>query len=485
MSKFETVDEALKFFRNLPHAVHPETGEALKAPLTQAEFSHVENDASVSPETLAGLLDGSIVSFADCPSDLVQSLNRWALANVAIFLGEFSVPTLVQWSGIEEVKPNLIPAIDDNGQPVLNKDGQPVMTIDPASDMRVDFSVSLGRKEGKRNFRAKYHSNNRKLREESAKALSLTIGAYCWAMNGETFIFDSQGLGASCNHRSSAAKIAELQGFAGTLPLMVVCGVPAIFVNTIDTGRSRTAADTQYRDPSILPPESLTDIDGKAINPAKLAEYRQKLAKTLSSVETVLYHRLNGADVNASMSSKGLDTTSKNGVLYKILRGFDGLEELTALAYNADIGRSGVSSWGKIISPHYVVAGLALWFGKDMGIADPMTLEPLSVGIDLEACKGFLSELETASTAPTDFGRLWGVVAEAKRLEPREKFGTVLNLISYHFTGEYVSRTKSESNPIPHASCWLGKGERATKENPGRYPHLGGMDVPKGMRGDE
>jgi hypothetical protein len=482
-TKFANVSLALADCRNQPQAVHE--GETILAPITQREFDYVFTDGAVSEDTKIDLITGKIRSFSDCPADLIQSLNRYTLENVEVFVGEYRSAEVIDWSGIEEVKPRVIPATTEDGKPVLAKDGSQVMKIDPDSPMVADWSYTVSRKEGKRNFKNRFHPNNRKLREDASKALSYTFSAHKWAMNGETFIFDSMGMGASCNHRTTAMQMAVLGGWDGSVPLIVVVGIPALFVNTIDTGRSRTAIDTQFRDPTVLPIDTLRNIDGKEHSPSKVAEIKQKLARMLASVETVLYHRLSGADVNASMSSKGLDTTAKNAVFYRIKGGFSNLEQLVQDVHNADIGRGGVSTWGKIIAPHYVAAGLSLYFAAQQfpeECLDPSTLDVGTVEIPIEQCRTFLAQLETASTAPTEFGKLWGAVADAKKLDNREKMGAVLNLISLHFDGETVARPKSESNPIPHASNWLAKGEKATKDNPARYPHFGGPDTPKGLR---
>lgn len=494
---------------NRPVANHhaPEIERApIAAPMSMAEYNHVMADNEVSQETKDQLDNGDIRTYADCPAELLTSLGEWAYGNpdkgitgaVTLEKGWYTLEEIYSWSGLREVEPQLVPAKDkDTGEVILGEDGKPEMIVDKDSVLFSHFAVSFGRgnKRETKRFLLSMQLDNRPLDFEKAKALAVTFAGRLWAANGEPFIFDSLGNGASCQHRTAAIKYAELtHGFTGPVPLIVERNVPALFVNTIDTGRTRTTAHIFYRDPTVLVPDTLRDLEGKEYSPHIVNEKRKVLAADLSSVGLLLYYRLNGRDVNASIGSS-LDPTAQHTAKTRIVKAFDPIEQVVQAVYNYDTGVDGKSSFGAYLSRHYIVGALCLYFASKQTDepVDTDTLEPGQFTLDTEAIDGFLQAMASAKVSDDDIGAIYrGYVSKVASQKPnnREKFAVACNLVSFYFDKGFICKVKQplerdddgkivKVNPIPHSTAIVGGREKGVIPT---YPNFGGPDLPAKLR---
>lgn len=478
----------------------------IAAPMSKAEYEHIMADANVSQETKDRLDSGDIRTYADCPAELLTSLGEWAYGNpakgiegaVTIERGWYDLDTIYSWSGLKEVEPQLTQAKDKSGELVFNEDGTPTMVVDKDSVLFSHFAVSFGRgnKSETKRFVLSRQLDNRPLDFEKSKALAVTFAGNLWAANGEPFIFDSLGNGASCQHRTAAIKYAELKhGFAGPVPLVLLRNVPALFVNTIDTGRTRTTAHIFYRDPTVLVPETLRDLEGKEYAPNVISEKRKVLASDLSSVSLLLYYRLGGRDVNASIGSS-LDPTATHTAKTRIAKAFDPLERVVQAVYNYDTGVDGKSSFGVYLSRHYIAGALCLYFASKQS-DDPVDVESLEPGqfeLDMERIDQFLQALASAKVSDDDLGHIYrGYVSKVKDQKPnnRERFAVACNLVSFFFDKGFVCKVKQSIqrdedgkivavNPIPHSTAIVGGREKGVIPT---YPNFGGPDLPAKLRG--
>lgn len=492
------VETLLSELRNAPQA-------DIAAPMSQAEFEHILNDSMLSDtsrtEIVEALESGKIKSFNECPPDLIQSLNRYSFGYtnpagevlckpaVKVFQGFFPIQDIYAWSGLEVAEPVRVQATDVDGEPVTDDAGNPVFVDDKDSVLDYSFSIKPGRKEPVIRYRTIHQRDNRPLDVDKSKGLSVTFAAGKWAGNGETFIFDSLANGASCQHRTVAIKFAEvIDNLTDDVPLIVVVGIPALMVNTIDTGRSRAPADILYRDRTVLPESTLTRPDGQELTPNEAKEVRNKVTKDLSSVATLLNYRLHGKNVNASFGK--VDSSSKNGTIMRIIRSFDGLEQLCVDVWNSDNAAGG--KIGRLLPRQMLVGAIALHYASTQAdeYVEPDTLQAGQFTIDREETLGFIRAIETAWGANAPVG---DVLSDWKRKIPTdnngrykdnytniEKFAVVCNFVSQYYREAPLCRLRSEGSPFAHSNVFTKKDKAAGTEV--AYPNFGGVDTPAGLR---
>lgn len=478
-------------------------------------------DANVREELSNGKhADGSpIRSYADLTAPQVRAINiatygpedspRKSVTmpggNISVEIGWYTLQELADLSGIEEVKPKMVPQVDPNGQPVLDDEGEPVLIADKNSMLEYHFGVTTGRGGKKQTtlYRMRNQELNRPLDTDKARALGDIMAAGRWAGNGESLLFaegpndDPQGL--SSQHRNVGAFLAVVEGKASPdmrVPAIVVRGLPLIFAGSVDKGRNRTTSDQTYLDPSIFPAESLHDASGKPLAPNLINEARQKLGRDLTSSLTVLGYRLSGRDVNASKGAN-MAPTAVDEQAYRVLDAFGDtpLQDLVQLVRNMDHAMGDGSTFGRLWGRQYVVAALALHFAREtVGDVwfDPRTVERNTFTIDLSEAERFLRALNLAvvgqpgeSPEEQRLGTQWAnYIAKCGGKRPeyrptnREKMASVANAVSSFFTGSVLARTRSEGSVLPHAAAIVAR----TKDTAATYPNFGGPDTPAGER---
>ena len=270
--------------------------------ISQSELEHLWGDPQVSDESCRAISEGRVRHFVSCPTDVVQSLNRWAFENETASKEWWDEAAFDKNLGIELVEPKMVAKLDSDGNPMIDPEtGEILKKPEPQP---YDFSVKVG-KGDIRKYRMTKNNTNRPLSEDSGKALcDQFFSRGRWAMNGETMIFDSLGNAVSAQHRAYAGKRAYLLNpELDPVPVWVVRNTPALLADTADTGRARTTAHILTRDPEVMAVDELEDARGKSYGEEAIKK-REKLVGSLASVLTALRYRCIGKDVNASGPDK-------------------------------------------------------------------------------------------------------------------------------------------------------------------------------------
>lgn len=344
---------------------------------------------------------------------------------------------------------------------------------------------------GKRYLMEKSRTN-RPIDMTAVKRLMSMMRSGHWVFNGESLIKDSDDQVGSAQHRLAAHILLQWElGTSNPYRAIVVTDVPPQFMDTIDTGRSRSQKDIFSRDQSVLAVDTLEDINGASFGDRAPA-IRKTLLGDLNTTINFVRLRSNGKNVQTGGQAE-------RQTLHRIRRAFDGqwvvenyiddetgeevvkyadnaLDYLVSMVYRYDMGQGDKPSWSKTIGRPVVAAALALYSMQSS--ARWQSHDASWTGtVDFEKCEQFLREL-SVSFASAD-GRLSRAIHELRtskgqKLDSEGKvvkgssrndlkrefvFGAVVRMIQLYFAGETVQGV------IPKA-----------KKNVKTYPAFGGVD---------
>lgn len=435
-------------------------------------LAHLWGDDNVSVESLHKIASGGVTSFAFCPVDVISSLNRFAAKNVKTVIVWAGKQELADLLGIDEVKPKFVAVLDENGEPRINDKGEPILTPEPSP---YKFGVKSG-KESKQYATTK-NSTNRPLNHDNVKGIKRRALAGQICLNGEGFVFDDVGNAISAQHRA----IAYFQAFCENpnlpkIPILVTTGVPAIFADTADTGRSRTDSDILTRDETILAVDTLVDMEGKKLG-ADALEIRGKMGKELASVLRLVNLRLCGKNVNA-----GKKLEHGGHYLYDT---FDGsLDRIVNLVYNQTtaIGEkkdkiSFQSTLGRAnLCAAIVLHELANFDSPTVidgaSLVVPEPTEPvftLDVELWEERLKELSSEISTLSGEGFAIVKQIHVANRNTKQTTQDKFASICFLVSQ--LGEHKL---TGFKPMGSTNFALPAKDSITSKT---FPHFGGADI--------
>lgn len=348
-------------------------------------------------------------------------------------------------------------------------------------------------------YTADNNKTNRPLSMPNMRNLLSLMLRGMWACNGEVLIIDDTGMLASAQHRLVAAYIACLENPTLQFTFVVVRGVPAEFVDSIDTGKSRDNKDASARHEDILPIASLSNLQGFGYG-KKAGDVRKTLLTELNSVCRLVQLRGTGKDVKAS--STGYKQTEYFAQLERM--GKD-VETLVSLVYAYDTAENGSKgALAKYIGRNHVGAALVLY--SNQSNPPKVVLEgenkkhytlPDSIAIDLEFARDFLY---CASQRNGFMAKLYNYLEEntsaKQKFEAPYKMGALVKAIQWFAehrttrqlppeihpeTGEVIADGKTvpdcpqlAGHGIPKAP---GVNSATGKPNPFNWPAFGGLDV--------
>lgn len=396
-------------------------------------------------------------AFQDLTATEISELNLLAWESVNVRKIELSLADCIDFLGLRECLPDETPHFVHSGKRYLMEKSRTNRPIDMAAVKRLMAMMRSGH----------------------------------WVFNGESLIKDSDDQTGSAQHRLCAHILLQWElGTSNPYRAIVVTQVPPSFMDTIDTGRSRSQKDIFSRDQSVLSVDTLEDINGASFGDRAPA-IRKSLLGDLNTAINFVRLRSNGKNVQTGGQAE-------RQTLHRIRRAFDGqwivgvelddddnevtkqadnaLDYLVSMVYRYDMGQGDKPTWSKTIGRPVVAAALALYSMQNSARWQSHDAQWQGT-IDFEQCEQFLREL-SVSFASAD-GKLSRAIHELRtskgqKLDAEGKvvkgssrnelkrefvFGAVVRMIQLFFTGETVQGV------IPKA-----------KKNVKTYPAFGGVD---------
>lgn len=313
-----------------------------------------------------------------------------------------------------------------------------------------------------------------------------------WALNGEVLIIDETGQAASMQHRAIAAFIASLLSDpTRTFPFLVVRGVPVELVDSIDTGKTRTAKDASIRHTDLLPADTLTELSGNAYGKTS-AKVRETILGEVTSALRLLWLRSQSKDVNAS------STGFKQDQYFEMLDRCPEILDLALLVYQYDTlsGKSGIINqrWGRAM----VAAALVLASNIDNPAQQigAKWEQPETYNVDLEFAKAFLSAAQNATGFCSPYYLKAKEYNTKNPLGKQYKMGALVKAIQWFAsnqkataistpilddeknpTGRFVESIAYDAPPLPNHGIPSTPRTVDGKTGVWKWAHFGGLDV--------
>lgn len=357
--------------------------------------------------------------FAELSRDFIAQLNSVAFENVVV------TPTMM--------------------------DGSKVRTLLGIREVKGDEPKHFSHKGV--NYWMNNNSTNRPLNMDNARFLQTMIESGHYVYNGETWIVDDRGQIGSCAHRGVGLFLATLTDPTIKIPILLVTNVPHQFIDTLDTGRSRSNTDVLARNSEdFFPIDMLENISGEGFGPVA-TEVRKSLCKELGSGVRLFTYRENGKDISANGKFRQAE-------LFSTLKRCQDFQKLVLTVYNYDRGVSGKASFSQIWGVAQVATVLLLASNVDK----TPHCDTLSVNWDIVdmVCKS-LADMSPESP----------VASAYKDLNPYTKRGTGKRLARQHKFAALVSTVQQliESDRTTERVIPTDKQMKDKK-----YPHFGGVD---------
>jgi len=341
------------------------------------------------------------------------------------------------------------------------------------------------------------NATNRPLAIPNMKHLLQFFLGNRWALNGEVLILDEVGQAASMQHRAIAAYIASLMSDPSrTFMFIIVRGVPVELIDSIDSGKPRTAKDASIRHTDILPLEELVDLSGNAYGKTS-AKVRETILGEVQSALRLLWLRAQSKDVNAS------STGFKQDQYFDMLDRVPEVLQLALLVYQYDT----ISGKAGVLNKHFgramVCAALILASNTENPAGKVPTKSgyqfsmPEVLNIDMEFARAFLSAAQNATGFVAPYYAKASTYSSKTPLVKQYKMGALVSAVK-HFEQNQTAKTVStpilddEKNPtgrntelvLYDASPLPGHGiptaPRATSEGKAgiwKWAHFGGLDI--------
>lgn len=444
--------------------------QSAKLQFSQGEMSHLWDDENVSDDSCQRIADGGVRNFAECPVDVLASLNRWSPDNVTTSIEFWGLSECMESLGVKEAKPLRTPVLGEDGEPKLDVEtGEPVYTV---TQPPYKFAVKRGKETTR--YVTELNGTNRPLNEDNANLLENRTLEGRTVLNGEPLIFDSLGMAVSAQHRViGAIRAFNKNPNLPKIPFLVVRNVPAIFADTADTGRTRTGGDALARIPDVMDVDTLVDRDGKSFGP-DVEKRRKQLTTELSSVIRLVNMRFCGKNVNTSIKPP-----AHGWYVYNL---FTNIDALVNRVYNANLsvgeGKDSVSI-KKVLGRNNLSAAIILSEVSDMepiaeqsgqSLTVPPTDEPI-IELDVDGWENRLKEFE--SQIQSGEGELYDALMKVRdankgrKQRPQDKFASVCKIVSMMGGVPLLNfKPASEGSVIP----------RADSVDTKLYPIFGGAD---------
>lgn len=401
---------------------------------------------------------------------------------------------------------------------IMAKLGIRVLNDETEKDVPELFSFGLTKADRKR-YATDNNATNRPLSKENWQSLLSYFLERRWAITGETLIFDADDMAASAQHRLVAAFVATLLDPQAEFYFIVVKGIDTSVIDLIDTGKSRDLKDITVRHAqSLLPADSLRDLldlpYGSGVETA-----RKDIAGDIKQAMSIVWHRANGKDVNASTSDykkdKGLYFAMLDRFPQHVFTDANGQEvETTELERAAMRIYAYDRQGGKVLSKYFgrgkLLAALILASNSDKtvqvgveekttGIGTKVTTLsfdlPDELNVDLDLVDDFCDNAKDLDGPLVDVYKYLKAKSGKDKLDPQYKFAGLVNTIKYfvnNATEQRIEGTKNEAGqvvvpdrvemvcPTIPTSGLVPAMPRADANNnrkPLHWPHFGGWDI--------